>query len=104
VRTVGAGAAEEVPAADLHPGADFSAGVLPFRWRTARMGHEYRQSPCAEDGHVAIVEDNEACNSKVPDRYERILNPRMIFKQDETGAYGRDNVCWPQSACYGRKR
>jgi Domain of unknown function (DUF4440) len=54
-------------------------------------GHD-EQRRCARGFHDAVVEDNEAYDSKDPDRYERVLNPRMIFWQDGTTTYGRDAI------------
>ena len=48
--------------------------------------------PCAAGFHAAVVEDNEAYNAKDADRYEAILNPRMIFWQDGVTTYGRDAI------------
>jgi hypothetical protein len=59
---------------------------------SASNGHDNQQRRCARDFHAAVVEDNEAYNSKDPDRYEAILNPRMIFWQDGTTTYGRDAI------------
>lgn len=53
---------------------------------TGRPGH------CARDFHAAVVEDNEAYNAHDGDRYEAILNPRMIFWQDGVATYGRDAI------------
>ena len=47
---------------------------------------------CAAGFHAAVVEDNEAYNAKDADRYEAILNPRMIFWQDGVTTYGRDAI------------
>ncbi len=47
---------------------------------------------CAAGFHAAVVEDNEAYNAKDADRYEAILNPRMIFWQDGATTYGRDAI------------
>jgi hypothetical protein len=47
---------------------------------------------CAAEFHAAVVEDNEAFNAKDADRYEAILNPRMIFWQDGVTTYGRDAI------------
>jgi hypothetical protein len=47
---------------------------------------------CAAGFHAAVVEDNEAYNAKDADRYEAILNPRMIFWQDGVSTYGRDAI------------
>jgi Domain of unknown function (DUF4440) len=47
---------------------------------------------CARDFHAAVVEDNEAYNAHDGDRYEAILNPRMIFWQDGVTTYGRDAI------------
>jgi hypothetical protein len=54
-------------------------------------GHGHGHS-CAESFHAAVVEDNEAYNAKDADRYEAILNPRMIFWQDGVATYGRDAI------------
>jgi hypothetical protein len=53
---------------------------------TGKQGH------CARDFHAAVVEDNEAYNAHDGDRYEAILNPRMIFWQDGVATYGRDAI------------
>lgn len=47
---------------------------------------------CARDFHAAVVEDNEAYNAHDAERYEAILNPRMIFWQDGATTYGRDAI------------
>ena len=47
---------------------------------------------CAAGFHAAVVEDNEAYNAKDAERYEAILNPRMIFWQDGVTTYGRDAI------------
>ena len=47
---------------------------------------------CAAGFHAAVVEDNEAYNAKDANRYEAILNPRMIFWQDGVTTYGRDAI------------
>src|SRR5690242_16045840 len=61
---------------------------------SAASGHD-TQRHCARDFHAAVVEDNEAYNAKDPQRYEAILNPRMIFWQDGVATYGRDAVMAP---------
>jgi uncharacterized protein DUF4440 len=53
---------------------------------TGKQGH------CARDFHAAVVEDNEAFNARDADRYEAILNPRMIFWQDGVTTVGRDAI------------
>ena len=58
---------------------------------SAASGQE-KQRHCAEEFHAAVVEDNEAYNSKDPERYEAILHPRMIFWQDGVTTYGRDAI------------
>lgn len=58
---------------------------------SAASGHD-QQRHCAAELHAAVVEDNEAYNSKDPERYEAILHPRMIFWQDGVTTYGRDAV------------
>jgi len=47
---------------------------------------------CAAGFHAAVVEDNEAYNARDAERYEAILNPRMIFWQDGVTTYGRDAI------------
>ncbi len=47
---------------------------------------------CKAGFHAAVVEDNEAYNAKDADRYEAILNPRVVFWQDGAATYGRDAV------------
>lgn len=58
---------------------------------SAASGQETQQH-CAAEFHAAVVEDNEAYNSKDPQRYEAILHPEMIFWQDGVTTYGRDAV------------
>ena len=58
---------------------------------SATSEHDTQQH-CAEEFHAAVVEDNEAYNSKDPERYEAVLHPRMIFWQDGVTTYGRDAV------------
>ena len=53
---------------------------------------EQRNRRCAREFHAAVVEDNEAYNSRDAARYERILNPRMIFWADGVATYGRDTI------------
>jgi hypothetical protein len=47
---------------------------------------------CAREFHAAVVEDNEAYNARDAERYEAILNPRMIFWYDGAATYGRDAI------------
>ena len=54
-------------------------------------GHDSNRH-CRAGFHAAVVEDNEAYNAKDADRYEAILNPRMIFWQDGVTTYGRDAI------------
>jgi hypothetical protein len=59
----------------------------------ASAGSEERHNRrCAQELHAAVVEDNEAYNSRDAARYERILNPRMIFWADGVATYGRDAI------------
>jgi hypothetical protein len=59
----------------------------------ASANSEERQNRrCAQEFHAAVVEDNEAYNSRDEARYERILNPRMIFWADGVATYGRDPI------------
>jgi Domain of unknown function (DUF4440) len=55
-------------------------------------GHHDTNRQCAAEFHAAVVEDNEAYNAKDAERYEAILNPRMIFWQDGVATYGRDAI------------
>lgn len=56
-------------------------------------GGESRQNRrCAAEFRAAVVEDNEAYNARDAARYERILNPRMIFWYDGVTTYGRDAI------------
>lgn len=52
----------------------------------------HQNQRCAREFHNAVVEDNEAYNARDAARYERILNPRMIFWYDGTATYGRDAI------------
>jgi SnoaL-like protein len=47
---------------------------------------------CKRGFDAAVHEDNNAYNAKDADRYEAILNPRMIFWQDGAVTYGRDAI------------
>jgi hypothetical protein len=57
-------------------------------------GSERRQQQqrCAREFHAAVVEDNVAYHSRDAERYEPILNPRMIFWYDGVATYGRDAI------------
>jgi hypothetical protein len=47
---------------------------------------------CKRGFDAAVHEDNDAYNAKDAERYEAILNPRMIFWQDGVTTYGRDPI------------
>jgi hypothetical protein len=47
---------------------------------------------CAAGMHAAVVEDNAAYNARDPERYEAVLNPKMIFFYDGNVTYGRDAI------------
>jgi hypothetical protein len=71
------------------------AGSVAAATPAAASGGTRHHDPgrgCAAGFHAAVVEDNEAYNAKDADRYEAILNPRMIFWQDGVTTYGRDAI------------
>src|SRR5215216_4134251 len=51
-----------------------------------------QQHRCAEEFDAAVHEDNNAYNARDAQRYEAILNPRMIFWYDGNATYGRDAI------------
>jgi hypothetical protein len=73
--------------------AGLAVGVGVVAPTAAAANSEERQNRrCAQEFHAAVVEDNEAYNSRDAERYERILNPRMIFWADGVATYGRDTI------------
>ncbi|TDP91843.1 nuclear transport factor 2 family protein [Labedaea rhizosphaerae] len=47
---------------------------------------------CAAGMHAAVLEDNAAYNARDPQRYEAVLNPKMLFFYDGNVTYGRDAI------------
>jgi hypothetical protein len=47
---------------------------------------------CAAKFDAAVREDNDAYNARDEQRYEAILNPRMIYAYDGIVIYGRDAI------------
>jgi hypothetical protein len=77
--------------AALATGALIAAGVAAPSTALANTGSGHHQR-CAAEFHAAVVEDNEAYNSRDAARYQAILNPRMIFWYDGNATYGRDAI------------
>lgn len=77
--------------AALATGALIAAGVAVPSTALANTGSRHPQR-CAAEFHAAVLEDNEAYNSRDAARYEAILNPRMIFWYDGKATYGRDAI------------
>ena len=50
------------------------------------------QQHCAAGMHAAVLEDNAAYNARDPQRYEAVLNPKMLFFYDGNVTYGRDAI------------
>lgn len=67
-----------------------AALTVPTAASASNTDRQHRR--CAQEFHAAVVEDNEAYNSRDAARYERILNPRMIFWYDGVATYGRDAI------------
>jgi hypothetical protein len=66
--------------------------AVPSASALASDGQSQQHHRCAAEFHAAVVEDNEAFNSRDAERYEAILNPRMIFWYDGVATYGRDAI------------
>lgn len=75
----------------LATGALIAAGIAVPSTASADTESEQQQH-CAAEFHAAVLEDNEAYNSRDAARYEAILNPRMIFWYDGNATYGRDAI------------
>ena len=75
----------------LATGALIAAGIGVPSMASANTESRHNQR-CAAEFHAAVVEDNEAYNSRDAARYEAILNPRMIFWYDGNATYGRDAI------------
>jgi hypothetical protein len=75
----------------LATGALIAAGIAAPSAASADTERRQHQR-CAREFHAAVVEDNEAYNSRDAARYEAILNPRMIFWRDGNATYGRDAI------------
>lgn len=59
---------------------------------SANGQHHGHDNKCAAAMHAAVVEDNAAYNSRDPERYAKVLNPKMLFFYDGTVTYGRDAI------------
>jgi hypothetical protein len=75
----------------LATGALIAAGIAVPSTASAKT-ESRNHKRCAAEFHAAVVEDNEAYNSRDAARYEAILNPRMIFWYDGNATYGRDAI------------
>src|SRR5687768_4245670 len=74
-------------------GLTLAAGLaVPSASAMASDDQRQTNRRCAAEFHAAVVEDNEAYNSRDAERYEAILNPRMIFWYDGAVTYGRDAI------------
>jgi Domain of unknown function (DUF4440) len=51
-----------------------------------------QQQHCEQEFDAAVREDNDAYAARDAERYEAILNPRMIFWFDGVVTYGRDAI------------
>jgi uncharacterized protein DUF4440 len=58
---------------------------------TGQQGQHHGHS-CAAGMHAAVVEDNAAYAARDARRYEKVLNPKMLFFYDGAVTYGRDAI------------
>lgn len=73
-------------------GLTLAAGVAAPSAASASSSDGQHHRHCAAGMHAAVVEDNEAYAAKDADRYEAILNRRVITVADGVETYGRDAV------------